>query len=383
MFKKRKINKLFKAVDLELNNKNFDKALIFVNNILSLDENNFNALYKKAYIIYLKGSYKEAINTLKHILNIKTCEEVLLLLGRISFLLEDYDAGINYYKLSLDINIFNYEKYVDEIFFFGDVKEKYISQNYLKFSKYSLDLCDLIIEEYDDADTKLWKSYKLYLLDRYDESLEILEDLLFLIPDNPLVYYLKAANLLKFKQYEESIIFAEKGLNLDSNEVLLIQIKAKALYFLKEYEESLYYFNKANTVEEIHDSYLFISKINIVRGEWFNSLENINKAIQGSEDFFNNLKISPSESFYQEDYLNLFWYKSFILYKLGKFDDAKKILDCLIDKEENVKYYCLKAKILYEMNDYEASLKFVNKTLDLDSNCSHAKSLKEKIEKQI
>ena len=64
MFNKRKINKLFKAVDLELNNKNFDKALIFVNNILSLDENNFNALYKKAYIIYLKGSYKEAINTL-------------------------------------------------------------------------------------------------------------------------------------------------------------------------------------------------------------------------------------------------------------------------------------------------------------------------------
>ena len=51
MFNKRKINKLFKAVDLELNNNNFDKALIFVNNSLSLDENNFNALYKKAVIL--------------------------------------------------------------------------------------------------------------------------------------------------------------------------------------------------------------------------------------------------------------------------------------------------------------------------------------------
>ena len=60
-----------------------------------------------------------------------------------------------------------------------------------------------------------------------------------------------------------------------------------------------------------------------------------------------------------------------------------EIMDCLIEKEEDAKYYCLKAKILYEMNDYEASLKFVDKTLDLDSNCSHAKSLKKQIEKQI
>ena len=68
---------------------------------------------------------------------------------------------------------------------------------------------------------------------------------------------------------------------------------------------------------------------------------------------------------------------------MEEFEESNKIIDCLIDKEENAKYYCLKAKILYEMNDYEASLKFVNRTLDLDSNCSHAKDLKEKIEKQI
>ena len=74
------------------------------------------------------------------------------------------------------------------------------------------------------------------------------------------------------------------------------------------------------------------------------------------------------------------WYDAYILYNLDKFEESNKIIDCLIEKEESAKNYCLKAKILYEMDDYENALMFVNKALDLKPDCKQAIELKEKIE---
>ena len=324
-------------------------------------------------------SYDESINILEYLNKLIVSDEVLLLAARVSLLLGDYENGMNYYELSLDRDIFNYENYTNEIIFFGEMKWKYVSQDYLKFYRYSIDLCDLLLEKYDDVDTKLWKSYMFYLLNDYEESLKLSDNIFPLISDNLLVYFLKAENLLKLKRYEESVKFSEKGLDLDSSNILLIQTKAKVLYFLKEYEESLYCFNKVNGIGENDEAYLFIAKVNMACDDWHKALWNIDKSICGWEEFYDNLKKEYSEIYYRANYFDLFWHKSLILFKLERFDDANDIIDCLIEKEESAKNYCLKAKILYEMGDYENALMFVNKALDLKPDCRDAIQLKENL----
>ena len=71
--------------------------------------------------------------------------------------------------------------------------------------------------------------------------------------------------------------------------------------------------------------------------------------------------------------------KSLVLLKLNQFDEASQIIDCLLEKDESAKNYCLKAKILYEMDDYENALMFVNKALDLKPDCREAIQLKENL----
>ena len=375
-----KIKVLLKKADSLFNQEKYDDSLIYYEKILSLDNNHIKSLYKKALVFYLKDSYKESLKTLESIYEFDNCEEALLLMGRISFLIGEYENAINYYKLSLDVNIFKYGKYVDEFLFFGDVKYKYVSSNYLEFSNFSLDLCDLLLEKFEDEDTKLWKAYKLHSLGRNEESLELLDNLNDVSFNNPLFYFLKSSIFLDWGMYEQSLKYSEKALYLDSNDVLSILVKAKDLYYLGNFKDALYYFNKANLIEDISDSYLFISKINIKEENWIISLENINKAIMFEKKYNDSLKKEFSIVYNGKDFYDLFFYKSLILFKLKRFHDANDICDCLLEKEESAKNYCLKSMILFEMDDYENALMFVNKALDLKPDCKQAIELKEKIE---
>ena len=375
-----KIKVLLKKADSLFNQEKYDDSLIYYEKILSLNNNHIKSLYKKALVFYLKDSYKESLKTLESIYEFDNCEEALLLMGRISFLIGEYENAINYYKLSLDVNIFKYGKYVDEFLFFGDVKYKYVSSNYLEFSNFSLDLCDLLLEKFEDEDTKLWKAYKLHSLGRNEESLELLDNLNDVSFNNPLFYFLKSSIFLDWGMYEQSLKYSEKALYLDSNDVLSILVKAKDLYYLGNFKDALYYFNKANLIEDISDSYLFISKINIKEENWIISLENINKAIMFEKKYNDSLKKEFSIVYNGKDFYDLFFYKSLILFKLKRFHDANDICDCLLEKEESAKNYCLKSMILYEMDDYENALMFVNKALDLKPDCKQAIELKEKIE---
>ena len=375
-----KIKVLLKKADSLFNQEKYDDSLIYYEEILSLNNNHIKSLYKKALVFYLKDSYKESLKTLESIYEFDNCEEALLLMGRISFLIGEYENAINYYKLSLDVNIFKYGKYVDEFLFFGDVKYKYVSSNYLEFSNFSLDLCDLLLEKFEDEDTKLWKAYKLHSLGRNEESLELLDNLNDVSFNNPLFYFLKSSIFLDWGMYEQSLKYSEKALYLDSNDVLSILVKAKDLYYLGNFKDALYYFNKANLIEDISDSYLFISKINIKEENWIISLENINKAIMFEKKYNDSLKKEFSIVYNGKDFYDLFFYKSLILFKLKRFHDANDICDCLLEKEESAKNYCLKSMILYEMDDYENALMFVNKALDLKPDCKQAIELKEKIE---
>lgn len=372
-----KIKVLLKKADSLFNQEKYDDSLIYYEKILSLNNNHIKSLYRKAYIFYIWKYYEKSINTLKLIHNLTDFEDALLLLGRINLINGNYDDGIHYYNLSLNENIFNLSGYIEEILFFsGDWKFKYTSANYNEYSQYSLDLCDLCINKYDDKGTKIWKSYKLYSLGHFKESLKCIDEVLSTGYSDSNCFFIKSENLLNLKKYEDALIFCEKGLHMDSNDNLLNITKGKILYFLKNYEESFKYLSNFNNNSE---SEIFLSKLESKRKNFNSALEHINKAIFLEQENFLKLKEEFHIINYGNDYYDLFWHKSLILYNLDKFEESNKIIDCLIEKEESAKNYCLKAKILYEMGDYENALMFVNKALDLKPDCREAIQLKENL----
>jgi tetratricopeptide (TPR) repeat protein len=194
MFKKIKIKKFLNKAEEHFQLKDWENTLLYCEEILNLDSKNKDALYKKAFILYKKNRICEAINLLHRIIDHNPDEESFLLLGRLYFLIGDYEKGIVYYTLALNEDVFNLSEYIDEILFFGgDWKLKYISKDFKRFSKYSLVLCDLIIDRYDDIGTKIWKAYKLYSLNCFEESLELINEVINLGQEDYSIYYLKSA----------------------------------------------------------------------------------------------------------------------------------------------------------------------------------------------
>ena len=132
MFKGRKIKKLFKELELNLNNHNFDDALIIVDEILSMDENNQKALYKKALILYNKLEYVESINVLDYLLSINSCSNALLLKGRIYLELDRFDEGFKFYEKFLKNNS-DFSLFFNEISYFSFFEDKSKKKRGIRF----------------------------------------------------------------------------------------------------------------------------------------------------------------------------------------------------------------------------------------------------------
>uniref|UniRef100_UPI00388E3F17 tetratricopeptide repeat protein n=1 Tax=Methanobrevibacter sp. TaxID=66852 RepID=UPI00388E3F17 len=291
-----KIKSLFKNAKSYFDEGDFDEALAYFDKILLLDNTNEEALYKKAFIFYKKSMYGDSINLLHRIIDYNPNEESFLLLGRLYFLIGDYENGMDYYRCALNEDVFNLSEYMEEILFFGgDWKSKYISKDFKRFSNYSLVLCDLIIDKYDDIGTKIWKAYKLYSLNCFEESLKLINEVINSGQDDYSVYYLKSANLIELTLFKEALDASQKGLSLNPEDVLLNQNKAIALYFLGNYDESFKFFKKSLDLNETTNSYFFLSRIELKSKNFKNALDYINKAIELQLKDFYELKDSSTE----------------------------------------------------------------------------------------
>ena len=122
----------------------------------------------------------------------------------------------------------------------------------------------LIIDRYDDIGTKIWKAYKLYSLNCFKESLELINEVINLGQEDYSIYYLKSANLIELTLFKEALDASEKGLSLNSEDVLLNQNKAIALYHLGIFDESFEFFKKSIDLDETTNSYFFLSRIELI-----------------------------------------------------------------------------------------------------------------------
>ena len=334
MLKSFKVKSLFKKADSFFKDEEYDDALDYYDNILELDDSNLKALYKKAFILYKRKLFDEAIQILKSILDLKCCIDAILLLGRIYLLKDDTEKGMHYYKLSLNEDIFNRYKFMEEVFYFGNIKFKYICKDYKKLHCIAIALNNLYIEKYDDDVSRVWTAYKLHSLGYNEKALSILDNLSESFLDDSDFNYLKSSILLDLSRYEDALFYADNGLKNDLNneDYLQIQNKGECLYYLGDFDEAIKCFNKAIQLEEFSGPFVFLSKISIKNKEYEDALKKIDAAIKFEITTLNRIKGNHSAVFFDKNNCEAFYYKSLILFKLERYDDALKICNCILDK---------------------------------------------------
>ncbi|MDO5849690.1 MAG: tetratricopeptide repeat protein [Methanobacteriaceae archaeon] len=334
MLKSFKVKNLFKKADAFFKDNKYDEALNYYNEILLLDDSNLKALYKKAYILYKLKLFDESIQTLNTILDSKKCIEALLLIGRIYLLKNNYEEGMYYYKLSLNEDIFDSSKFIEEIFYFGDINLKFTCKEYKRLHCIAIALNDLYIEKYDEDSSKFWKSYKLYELGYYEKALVVANKLPESFLDDPEFNYLKSSILLNLSKYEDALIYINNGLmnDLNNSDFLQIQKKGECLYHLGNFNEATKCFNKVIELKEFSSPFIFLSKISMKNEKYEDALKNIDKAIDLTIKCLNELKKNYSTVFVDRDFCEVFYYKSLILFKLERYSEALEICNCLIKK---------------------------------------------------
>lgn len=349
MFEKRKIKRLSNHLNNSYDAEDYVSALSYCDMILDIDSNNSHALFNKAKILVIQGELLEAMS---------------------------------YYKKALQTGFFDMSTWVDEVSYYMDGDISSTNYKLSNRNEISLELCEICLEKYaKDIFFSIYKSQALDNLGRFEESLNAIS--LDLTPADGELYVFQCIGqcfpLSNLNRWEDLLETSSNGLKLKSEDPSLNSFKAKALYYLNRLNESEGFFNKYIQLTNDSRAYNFLSKIEFKRKNYTSALKLINNAIQLSKkehlDLLESNVLIESDGIYENDY----YMKSLILLKLNELDKSNKIIDCLMEKEESAKNYCLKARILYEMKDYRTSLSFVNKSLDLKSDCSEAIELKEKL----
>lgn len=373
MFRNRKVNKFLKKADSFFSNKNYDDALDIYDNILSKNPKNLHALYKKALILSIKKEYSESLNILDSILDITICVEAILLKGRIYIHLDNYSKAVNYYNMAADDSLFDFYKFIDEIGYYS-IDNLFVFNGKIYEDIY-LYLCDIILEKKDVPEIRLFKAYILSEIKHEKEALIELDHVLELMPNMARAYEIKASTLIKLKKYEDSLKTIEEGLRLNPNSSYLILNNAKAYYGLENFDDALNFCNKYISLENTSsDGYFLLSRILFKKGEYNFALENINIALK-------NFKLNLDNSSLDEFSYKWYSFKALILYKIGKSEDANNILECLFNKEPlEPRNYYFKAKILFDEGNKKESLKYLNKSLEIEPGCDEALKLKNQIE---
>ena len=339
-----KIRKLLQKLDYSMNNNNLKDASNICDQILFIDSSNPQALFFKARILVLQNNV---------------------------------DGGMDYYYKALQTDYFDVSKWVDEVMYYGDGdidSNCYQSENR---DEICLELSSLCLDKYQkNISLSIYKSQSLCNLGKYEESLDSIT--LGFTPEDGELYLFQCLGqcfpLNDLERWDDLLIASSNGLNINPEDPSLNYFKGLSLYYLGRINESEGFFNKYLLLTNNSKAYYYLSKIEFKRNSFKKALKLINQTIE----------ISEKEQLESEDAgINDcdYFLKSLILYKLRKFDEAIRICDCLIEKEpENAKNHCLKAMILFEEGDYEESLGFIQKALDLNPDCEDAIELKDKIE---
>ncbi|CAD8214293.1 unnamed protein product [Paramecium pentaurelia] len=154
------------------------------------------------------------------------------------------------------------------------------------------------------------KGYDLYLGDKYDEAIQILDKSLQYNPNNHLSLWCKGQCLRLLNKYEDAITCLDKALAIDTNHVNSLSQKGECLRLMKKYNESLQQLDQALLINPQH---LFSLQTKGFIQLYFQEIvQEINKNIKNLQ-FINekSLEINPNNQYSKNQ-------KEFCLKKLNQ-----------------------------------------------------------------
>lgn len=287
--------------------KNYSLSLEYLESILLLDDNNKEALFKKACIYIELNKYSDAFLILN---SLEKTTDVLLLKGRIFILQKDYPNGLKYYKEASEL--YDFDKFNQELIYYAHTSSLDNEIN----RKIFLELCDIILENDDIDEIRLLKSSTLYLYYKnYDAALNNINYILAHNPKNINALELKSSILRSYEKYDEALNTATDALNLGACDALLYYTKIYSLYKLDYFDEAENFCKEYISLNPLDsEGFLLLSKIFFKKENYDLALSNIDSALNYS-----------SQEDDLEDYCDINWFKALILFTIKDYQQSINI----------------------------------------------------------
>ncbi|GAB6281743.1 MAG: hypothetical protein STSR0008_04840 [Ignavibacterium sp.] len=368
---KNKIEKLFKSGLTEIEKKNYKEAINYFNQILEIDNTNSQALFRKGFCYKLLGDYSNAIDNFSKAIAINPLSTSYKIQRAITFFLNhNYELALNEFNEIFEKNSLSYlTNEFPFIFYYRSYTFYKLNQFEKSFSEEMSDL-----KRVDSQWTPP------------ENSLKDIEEYIKLKPDDYEGYNLRGLILQSLNDNKKAIIDFDKSIQINSNfseayfnraisninlnlineaESDLFQVIkldpnfVKAYYFLgkiyfqtQNFQNSLNYINQALKLDDNYINAYFL------RAQVFTLQNEFEKAIN---DYNNILKLNDSD-------FKIYLLKSKVLKKLGKNEEAKKILESSFKYSKNPEIYIEISNIERENKNYEKAISILKDGMEFNPN---------------
>ena len=298
---------LIKSGEVLLKSKEYDKSIEIFDKILNneKEKNNELALLRKGDALFMKNSFKEALELYENVLKLnENNEEALIGAGICERKLFKLDEAINYYDRVLKINNNNENVLYNKAIALSLKGNNQDSNDLLTKAKSIKDSEDILYAfELNNLNDKNYSKVNEEFDSYIKENKQI---------TNPGLYNIKAQSLLHEEKYDEALKYIEQALELNPNYTYAINTKANILDKTGKKDEALLLYQKAAEGEQ--DNIIFLLNYSL------SLLENKNK--EKSKEIFEKVKSlyyeSQKNNFFSEDE------KAFIEASIQKLEDRFK-----------------------------------------------------------
>jgi len=319
-----------------------------------------------------------------------------------------------YWNRKKGIKLYNEKKYEESLEFFNkaiNVKSTPELLNYKGYLFEKLGRFNKSLKTYDESlrlepNNKrviISKARVSELVGKYEDALSCYFDLLKLGCNDLFVYSEIGSLFKKLGNFSKAIKYYDKGLKLDPNNVEILNNESIVLHLLKEYEKALNLLNMAIELDS-NDSDILCNKGHVLSelGRKKEALEFYKKTLElNTKDpkvysyigityaDLNNreeaLKYFKKAVFYinnelekNHDCCDLLINKSISLFYLGMQNEAFDVINKVLKRDpNNLNAMSYKAYYLKEKKEYQNSLLYYNKLLELSNDERFIKQRKE------
>lgn len=203
-----------------------------------------------------------------------------------------------------------------------------------------------------DSKVLFKKSEVLFYLNRFEESLELLESIFNEFKSSKNYLFLMCDVLQALNKFSDSVFICDLAISSGFDDLVFYQYKSHSLIMLHNYEDAL----------DVCENFLKGSDFNfyiIMESYCYLQLGDYEIALDYIDKFINNFQNCDDEVGFLA-----FSLKVDILIKLNRIDESNSLCDYALAKCDYSNSYLLylKSKILFKLEKYEESLLFINES---------------------